>query len=323
MHMTNRMKKYKGGEMNVKELVDFKDSIDLMTDEELDTYLNSCGSDVVFADSDIDAIQKRLNKEIRAEKHLIILYRIFKSCAAVLFPALLLCGILLLNNFKDLKKYELMLSQDIIIETDNGESSMTILPDGSRISMGPKSKISYNVGTFNSENREIRYSGEGRFSIAKNPEAPFKLFVSDIEIKVLGTVFSIYARENKSNTEIHLEKGSLQLASFLSNSKTMLCPGETAIINRATGKIEIIADSSEYKRTVGLSIIYFKSSSMSNVAKELEMYYGKSINMNNDIKDIKFTGSLPTNNIEQVLFILENTLNISTTETDGLITFYR
>lgn len=321
--MKNRVRKFKDGKMYSKELINFKEEVDLMTDKELDECLNNCESNLTFTESDIDAIQNRLNEEIKTEKRKIILHRFYKACAAITLPAILLSGILLFNYYNDLKKYDTIISHNIIIETDKGESSMTILPDGSRILMNPKSKLSYNIKSFNFEKREIEYKGEGHFNIKKNTDAPFKLKVSDLEIKVLGTIFSLYARENKNNTEIYLEEGSLQLTSFISDSKKLLHSGETAIIHNETGEIEIIDDTADYKRTAGQSIIYFKSSTLSDVAKDLELYYGKEVIVNNDIKHILFTGSLPINDLKQVRYVLENTLNISISinEADNTLTF--
>lgn len=320
--MKDRVSKFKNGKMLPKDIFDFKENVDSMTDEELDKFLNDCESDLTFTNSDIDSLQNRLNEEIKTERRNLIIHRFYKICASIMLPAILLCGILLINCYIDLEHYESMVSQDITIQTDNGESIMTILPDGSKITMGPKSMLSYNIGTFNDDNRQICFSGEGNFSIRRKIEAPFKLLVSNIEIKVLGTVFSLYSRENDKATEVFLEEGSLQLTSLISDCNELLSPGETAIINNGTGKIEIIDDTSDYKRTAGRSIIYFKSTPLSDIAKDLKLYYGKDIKVNNDAKDILFTGSLPTNDFEQVIFVLENTLNISIVQdsTDGSLT---
>ncbi|WP_289765766.1 FecR family protein [Bacteroides acidifaciens] len=321
--MKNRIRKFKDGKICSDELIRFKKEIDLMTDEELDKCLNNCESNLIFTNSDIDAMQDRLNEEIKTEKRQIVLHRFFKACVAVMLPAILLSSFWAFNFYRDLKQYESIIYRNITIGTDNGETSMTILPDGSKIIMGPQSTLSYNIGTFNLENREIKYDGEGYFSIKKNTEAPFKLKVSDLEIKVLGTRFSLYAREDKNSTEVYLEEGSLQLTSFISDSKKLLCPGETAVIHNETGEIEIVDDTSDYRRTAGQSIIYFKSSSLSNVAKDLELYYGKDVIVGKDIEHIQFTGSLPTNNLQQVIFVLENTLNISISinEAENILTF--
>lgn len=319
--MKDRVSKFKKGKMNSNEIINFKEEIDLMTDEELDEYLNECESDIDFTDSDIDALQNRLNEEIKEERRKIMSHRFYKICAAVMLPVILLCGVSLVNCYADIDMYETMVAQDISIGTDNGESAMTILPDGSKITMGPKSNLTYNFASFNQTERHIRYSGEGRFSIKNNPKAPFFLLLSEIEIKVLGTVFSVYARENKNDTEIFLEEGSLQLTSFVSDCQRMLSPGETAIIHNETGEIEIIDDSTEYKRTAGQNIIYFKSASLTEIANELSTYYDKEYIINSNLNNILFTGSLPTNDLEQVIFVLDNTLNITIEQDNDTLTF--
>lgn len=309
--MKEKLMKYLKGAMNDREAFDFRKEVELMSDEELDEYLNSCEPDFVFTDSDINAIQDSLNREIKSEKRHMILNTCLKASAAVILLAIIVCGCLLWNSYIKLTKYQTLLTQNIVIATENGESSMTILPDGSKIFMGPGSTLSYNLGSFNSESRQIIYTGEGLFNIAKKIDVPFRLIVNDCEIKVLGTVFSLYGRKDKPNTEVYLEEGSLMLKSLISDCEKIIVPGETAVFNNISGDIDILENDSDHRRTAGQPIMYFKSAPLRSVASELELYYGKEVIVNADLENIQFTGSLPTDNIKQAIFVLENALNIS------------
>lgn len=321
--MKNRVRKFKSGKMDYNELTNFKEEVGKMSDKELDEYINSCNSEFIFSDSDIDAIQNQLNEEIKADKRQLILHRFFKICAAVLFPVLLLCGILAYNYQSDIKKYKSLITHKIVMETDNGESSMTILPDGTKVYMGPKSSLAYKIDSFNSETRTVEYKGEGRFSVSKNPKAPFTLRLPNLDVKVLGTIFSLYARENKNDAEVYLEEGSLQLISRISDNNKILHTGETAIINTETGLIKILDNDSKRRNSVASASIYFSSSTINEIAQELQLYYGKEVLIKEGLEQIYFTGSLPTNNLEQAIYILENTLNIaiSKNESNNTIVF--
>ena len=297
--------------MNSSELLDFKKDVGMMSDEELSRYLDESGSQFSFTSSEIDSLQEKLNAEIKTEKHRRNIRRFLTACAAVLVPTIIVCSLVMFSSYNDLKKYQQYISQVTTISTDKGEFSNTILPDGSKIELGPKSSLSYSLETFNSTYRQIEYSGEGRFNIAKNPDAPFTLKISDFEIRVLGTIFSVYAREDKDKAEIHLEEGSLQVVSMVSDCTKLLSPGETAIINSKTGEITVIDDSVRCKRLAGKSTIYFSSAQLAEVAGELELYYGRKIRIDEKIKDVYFTGSLPTDNLTQAIYILEHTLGIS------------
>lgn len=311
--MKDRVRNFKNGKIHPDELLKFKEDIDLMSDEELDECLNGCEPDFTFSKSDIDALQHRLNDDVRTERRRELYHRFYKVCAAVMFPALLVCCYLLFNSYQDLDRFETMVAQVIDIETDNGESSTTTLPDGSKIFMGPKSVLTYSLASFNSASRDVRYSGEGRFSIAKKDGVPFILQLPDFEVKVLGTTFSLYTRENRQSSEIYLEEGSLQISSHLSDSKKLLRPGETAVIDNETGSIEIIDDETNRKISAGRSVIYFKSSALAEVAREMELYYGKNVDVDASLAAIQFTGSLPTRNFSQAIYVLENSLGVAIT----------
>lgn len=319
--MKNKVKKFKEGKMNVDELVNFKNEVESMTDEELDSYLESCEPDFTFTHSDIMNMQEKLEKDINLNKRHIIFHRFLIGCVAVMLPVVFVCSILLINDYGKLGRYDSIISQEIAIETDNGESLITVLPDGSKISMGPKSSLSYKLASFNTFERHVKYYGEGHFAVAKKSDAPFILSLSNFEIKVLGTEFSLFSRKEKENSEIYLENGSIQLTSFQSKNQRILKPGETAVVCNKTGEIEIY--KGKRKSTAGQAMIYFSSSSIMDVAKDLELYYGKKFLVGKDLERLSFTGSLPTDNFNQAIYILEKTLSISilTDETGNTVTF--
>lgn len=314
--MENRLKKFKEGRMDAEELNLLKKDVDSLTDEELDFLIDKSGSNIVFPQSDITEIQKNLNKEINFNKRKIIFYRLFAGCAVFFVLALVLCGYVISNKNKTIEQYNSMVSQRIEIKTIRGEYITTVLPDGSKIHMGPESSLSYVIADFGSEERHIRYYGEGNFSIAKIPNSSFTLSSYDFKINVLGTEFSILTRNDKENSEIYLDQGAIQLVSLSSNYKRIMKPGETAIICKKTGDIRILDINSDYRKTVGQSIMYFSSSSLKEVASQIELYYGYDVIINENLLNVCFTGSLPTNNIEQTAFILENTLNIKFSKDD-------
>lgn len=320
--MEDRLKKFKEGRMDVEELSLFKSEIESLTDDELDSLIDKAGSDVVFSQSDITNIQKKLNKEINSNRRRTVFYRLFAGCAAVLIPVIIVCGYIIFNKNKTIQLYDSIISRQIVIETVRGEYMTTVLPDGSRVYMGPESSLSYSIAAFGPEERHVLYSGEGNFSIAKIPNSSFVLSAPDFKIKVLGTEFSILSRKDKENSEIYLDKGSIQLISLDSDYRRIMNPGETATISRATGDMKIYDANSNFRRTVGQAIMYFSSSPLTDVASKMELYYGYDVIVNDNLKDVSFTGSLPTDNIWQATFILENTLNIKFTKDDTCKRFF-
>ncbi|MBL8266699.1 FecR family protein [Steroidobacter sp.] len=78
-----------------------------------------------------------------------------------------------------------------VFETRVGEHRELTLADGSRISLGAKSRLSVN---FHRGQRELRLeTGEAFFEVAKDPERPFVVRAMGGSITALGTAFDVRA----------------------------------------------------------------------------------------------------------------------------------
>lgn len=314
--MKERLKKYIEGHIKFEEIEALQKEVESMSDSELNEYIDKLDCSISFQQNDIKNLQTKINNEINLKQKGRDTLRFFITCAASLIPFILILGIVILNKNKSIDQYKSVLAQKIEISTNKGEYVTTILPDGSKVYMGPESSLSYILGEFNKEERRIQYSGEGDFKIVKVPESSFFLYSSDFKIQVIGTEFSVFSRSSYPNTEIYLDKGSIQLTALASNISKMMQPGETAIINNMTGGIQLFEENSNIKRIAGQDVMYFTSSSLYDVAEGIELYYGYDVIIEKNKRNISFTGSLPTNDFDQVAYILENTLNIEITIDD-------
>lgn len=309
--MDDKILKYKKNELSLPELFELKREVDQMSDSTIDEILSESESAMTFSQDDIDNLQTRLNTEIAREQKPKRITHLLAVCAVIMLPLLVTGTIFLIKNSRQNTEYRQIIAQEIFIGTGIGETSYTILPDGSKVNLGPQSELTYSLSSFNDTERKINYSGEGRFNIAKRPEAPFTLNVNSFEIKVLGTVFSVRSHATKTVSEIYLEEGSIQLLSSLSRKQLTMDPGETALINNETGEINIIKDHNS-RVFNGKPVIFFKSATINEIASDLNLYYGiETVLTDSSLHKIKFTGSLPTNNMPQALFILENSLRVN------------
>lgn len=299
-----------------------------MTSKELDTIVNDMDDmsisriidsmdptdrDFNFSQSDLMQGQQRLASDIKDLNRRRRLYKISAVGAAILLPLTAVLVVMLFHSTYKMHQLDNMLSQRLTLVTANGETLHTLLPDGSTVTMGPKSTLSYSLASFYSDRRKINYQGEGSFSITKVPDKTFVLESSNFEIEVLGTEFSLLSRDEKANAEIYLAAGSIQLTALQSDESIIMKPGETAILSKATGAIALHDANTPYRRTAGQSTIYFKSASINSVAHDIETYYGYKVHHRANLEMASFTGSLPTDNLNQAVYILENTLRVKIT----------
>lgn len=303
-------------EINYDDLMEKKQSVDSLSDEDIYSIISTPQhGNFEFSQSDVTRLQERINDDILRERRNRIVKRFSIACAAVIIP-LLIAGTFLFyqSTGKDLNDNPFY-AGEMSITTGNGEHSVTRLPDGSEVKLGPGSSLTYAMSSFNDKIRHISYTGDGYFDIARRDNVPFTINVNRFEIKVLGTSFSVRSRNYKEFSEIYLNDGSIQLTSYLTQHQYEMKPGELALINNTTGAIDIqpAADSNALSAQ---PVLIFRSTELKDLVIDLKTYY----NIDIQITDIetgsrKFTGSVPTDDIEQALYILETAMQVNLKKT--------
>lgn len=95
-----------------------------------------------------------------------------------------------------------------------GDSIRTVhLPDGSRAWLAPGSRIRYRQG-FDDGNRKVELpDGQVIFETGKATEHPFTVVTAKgVEVKVLGTVFTITSYKELAATDVHVTSGAVQVS---------------------------------------------------------------------------------------------------------------
>lgn len=308
--MDNRFKKLIEKNISADEFDALRNDIAAMSDEELSSKLDELSPVDDFSEEIIDDIRKRLNYEIKESRRNRMWHYIATGAAAVLVLALSVSGVFVYNMHEKNDWYEDLLSHEVSIGTKHGENISTYLPDGSKIVMSPESTLAYKLSSFNRLERKVHFTGEAKFSIVRNESAPFLVHSKDFEIKVLGTVFSVLSRDDKDYVEIHLNEGAIELTAVKSNTREVLKSGETAVIDRLSGDMKVYGEDDNYRYSAGQSVLFFSSEQLDKVFGELALYYGKDFDIAENIAAKTFTGSLPTDNLEQALYILQQTLRL-------------
>ncbi len=310
--MEEGFNRFKNRLMDKQELERFRADIDSMTDEQIDAYLNEMAADDAFHRETIDSLHQRIYEEIGADNRHARIYKITSIAASILVPLLIVSGIYFYHKSSTFDKYRGLLSREITTQTGPGEKAVTMLPDGSTVELGPDSRLHYTLETFNDEQRHVSWDGEGHFNIAKIKRTPFIVASDNFIIEVLGTEFDVLTRHYSDIAEISLLTGSIRLTASASPSTDLIMkPGETAIVNKRSGVIELLTDDSDYRPSVGRMMISFSSEPLSEVLECLELYYGRPFVVASDtLAANKFTGALPTNDLHDALKILEKSFHM-------------
>jgi len=200
---------------------------------------------------------------------------------------------------------------------DRGAEFRITLSDGTKIHLNSDSKLEYPT-VFNDKERRVYLQGEAYFEVTRNEDRPFIVCTGVTEIKVLGTEFNINSR-NPESVRTTLVSGKVTLKSE-KMEEVQLKPGFTAIMNPATGALDI--NDKDIQCYIGWKTgnYLFESTSLSDILNELAIWYDLSIDyQTEEAYKETFTGSLSRNlSIDKLIQLIERT-NYLTLELKGKI----
>lgn len=93
--------------------------------------------------------------------------------------------------------------------TGVGQIRTVSLPDGSTVTLAPRSAIAFTSDTHSRTVRLLR--GEAWFDIRHSPERPFHVVAHDLDVMDIGTRFDV--QEARRTTEIAVESGAVKVTS--------------------------------------------------------------------------------------------------------------
>ena len=220
------------------------------------------------------------------------------------------------------------------ISTKNGSKTSLVLPDGTKVWLNSGSQLDYNK-SYGNKLREVSLIGEAYFDVVKNPEKPFIIHTSKMDIKVLGTAFNVKCYPGEKTTETSLVRGSIEVTLKDRQEKIMLKPNEKLVINNdeylevktrekpitKTGKIivenekPIISvghltllpeDNTVIETAWVQNRLLFSGESFEDVALKMERWYNVKIEFSNEkLKQERLTGNFEKETVVEALNALE------------------
>jgi len=188
------------------------------------------------------------------------------------------------------------------ITTSKLDKTEITLPDGSKVFLNGGSKIIY-PDKFIEDNREIRLTGEAFFSVVKD-KRPFIITTDNARIKVVGTKFGVWSRENR--TRVVVKEGLVNVAQKrkIENPVMLKRNQLTCVSNGDQPTNPKYVDSKEYLWWMENSLL-FDQTPFDEVIKKLEKFYEIKISVNNEtIKNYSLTGKFKRENAESTLSMI-------------------
>lgn len=218
--------------------------------------------------------------------------------------ALLLCttGAWYFNNRNSKAQpfaYTSMVAAKQLIEHTNTSQKPLVLtlPDGSRLTLAAKSRVSY-AHTFgsgdtaaNTATRDVYLLGEAFFEVTKDPHRPFRVFANEIVTKVLGTSFTVRSFEKDTTIQVIVRTGKVSVYAQAATpatakmSEIILTPNQQLVYERMAQKFQKVLLSNPamiVPSVIERSMVY-DDAPLDKVFNDLSKAFGINIVFDSDV----------------------------------------
>lgn len=184
-----------------------------------------------------------------------------------------------------------------------------LLPDGTRIWLNSETSLRFPLH-FARNKREVYLDGEAYFKVKRDTAAPFSVYTSGREIKVLGTSFNVSAYAKDKWWQTTLVEGKVEVN--VKGKKVLMKPSEQYSVDNmsSTGQLRKV-DAECYTSWIN-GKFYFNAYAFEELVNKLERWYDFTmIYQSEEIKRMRFTGIVNKHApIEDMLKYLEMTTDI-------------
>lgn len=319
--MIELLRKYMGNSLNEQELADLRKAVDAATNEQLTDHLHRLWDESKDEQPQADEklvlrMQQTISEHISNkanESGKKARWLKYLSAAAAIIA--LVCVVSTVYFYRQLR---VIAQSDMQVETRENERANITLPDGTKVTLNELSALNYSPNMLTQANRSIAFRGEAYFNVYKNKRHPFIIEANNLKITVLGTKFNLLARANYPESSLSLEEGQVEILSQRTQETVTLNSGQTAIVDNKSGHIslqkseEALMDATAWKRNE----LTFRNVPTAEVLKAIENKFGVTINHGWYKASDTFTGTFPTDNLNDIIAILEKTFHAKGTK-DG------
>jgi len=283
------------GKMTESELAAFEKTADFVQYEKIKKY----SGQLQTSEFDTDLMFEKIIRRPKAKPVVSMKMNWFLRIAAIL--------IICLGLFFSYEKFS-----ETSVLTPNGKTIAFKLPDDSEVFVNSGSEIKYKKGNWN-EQRSLKLNGEAFFKVAKGKT--FDVETPLGKVTVVGTQFNIKARDQRF--EVTCFEGKVRVQN---TSETVLISKGERITFESGNKINSAVVHTKKPQWLQHELA-FNAEKLSAVIAELERNYDINIKTENVNLDEKFTGTVPSDNLETALQIVGSVYHFKYTKSKNQIIF--
>ncbi|XOV93480.1 MAG: FecR family protein [Bacteroidota bacterium] len=182
-----------------------------------------------------------------------------------------------------------------------GQKITTKLPDGTVVKLNANSRIIV-PEQFQGNTRRVELHGEAFFDVYQDKTKPFIINVGNMEVKVLGTSFSVKEDDFLGQKIVAVKTGKVTVEDKNSGELVVLDPSQMVIQNNGEGlyKKDFVLDDEIFGWTENKLV--FNDDGYQKVLRELGYWFGKEVVINGNIDgNLKYTATYVDPTLEEVL----------------------
>jgi len=163
---------------------------------------------------------------------------------------------------------------------------MVSLSDGTKVWINSESQLEY-LSNFSAKERRVKLTGEAYFEVAKDAHKPFIVETADMEVKAIGTAFSV--NSFGGNEKVILAEGKVEVKA--NQDRVLLDAGQRAemIGTKLKKKFDVSVDAA---LAVKGRYFSFYDKTLSEILSEAERWYGVEVQIDKPLHNQLFEGTV-------------------------------
>jgi len=199
------------------------------------------------------------------------------------------------------------------------------LPDGSVVWLKPGARLAY-APSANGSQREVQFSGEAFFDVARDPAHPFVIRSGRMTTQVLGTSFNVKAVPNAARYEVAVLTGRVAVRTPAADGRmntVLLTPRQRAVYELASShvsKAPVPNRPTDLESWQPVSLA-FDDATLDEVAHQLEQSFDVRIRLANPaLRHCRLKVDLTQQSLPEILDIVTKLLGTDYVWQDGTVT---
>ncbi|MEM6842069.1 MAG: FecR domain-containing protein [Bacteroidota bacterium] len=203
------------------------------------------------------------------------------------------------------------------VSTSVHERTQVTLADGTQVWLNGNTELRY-PDDFNDSTRTVYLTGEAFFDVTRDESKPFQIISDKAVTRVLGTSFEVSARDTA--VTVTVASGIVALSERNASAKrVVLRPGDQGVFRSSTGEVIQVDTVSQNAFAWHTRRIILANQPLAEVGLLLQEVYQREVQVEPTIQNLKLTAEFDNQSLEEVLDVLDLTLNIQHTVTDEVV----